>query len=84
VEPEGLRDRPDVLDVEDQRRLLARLETIPPESWERVHFRGNVALRRKISFGVNDQPDSRALRPAPGALVLLSGPARAQWTRTLV
>jgi alkylated DNA repair protein (DNA oxidative demethylase) len=65
MEPEGLRYQAGFLDVVEQRRLLARLEAIPPESWERVRFRGNVARRRKISFGVNYQPDSREIRPAP-------------------
>lgn len=61
---EGLRYVPDFLSEAAQKRLLARLEAIPEESWERVHFRGNVARRRKLSFGVNYQPDSREIRPA--------------------
>jgi alkylated DNA repair dioxygenase AlkB len=61
---EGLRYIPDFLGEAAQRSLLARLEATPEEAWERVHFRGNVARRRKLSFGVNYQPDSREIRPA--------------------
>lgn len=65
MEPEGLRYVPDFLSPAEQGALVARLEAIPEPEWELVHFRGNVARRRKISFGVNYQPDSRELRPAP-------------------
>jgi DNA oxidative demethylase len=65
MEPEGLRYRPDFLSAEDQRALMERLEALPEGEWERVHFRGNVARRRKISCGINYQVDSRELRPAP-------------------
>lgn len=61
---EGLRYVSDFLGPAEQERLLARLQAIPEEAWERVHFRGNVARRRKLSFGVNDQPGSREIRPA--------------------
>ena len=64
MEPEGLRYIPEFLDEEAQRRLIAEIEAIPEARWERIHFRGNVALRRKLSFGVNYQPDSREVRPA--------------------
>ena len=64
VEPEGLVYRPRFLDVDRQRRLLARLEAIPDERWEHIRFRGVVARRRKLSFGVSYQPDVRRVRPA--------------------
>ena len=62
--PEGLRYFPRFLDEDGQRRLLAEIEAIPEERWERVHFRGNVARRMKLSYGWNYQPDSREIREA--------------------
>jgi len=65
MEPEGLRYIPGFLDTDSQRRLIAEIEAIPEERWERVHFRGNVALRRKVSYGYNYSPDSREVSEAP-------------------
>lgn len=65
MEPESLIYVRGFLKTEAQGRLRARLEAIPAEEWERVRFRGNVARRRKLSFGVSYQPDSREIRPAP-------------------
>jgi len=62
--PEGLKYVPGFLDEALQRELQARLEAIPEEAWGRVHFRGVVARRRKISYGVDYQPDGRVYKPA--------------------
>jgi DNA oxidative demethylase len=65
VEPEGLRYIPGFLEEAAQRRLIAEIEAIPEERWERVRFRGNVALRRKLSFGWNYDPSEREVSEAP-------------------
>jgi DNA oxidative demethylase len=65
VEPEGLKYIPGFLDDEAQRRLIAEIEAIPEERWARVRFRGNVALRRKLSFGWNYDPSDREGSEAP-------------------
>lgn len=65
VTPEGLRYVPGFLDDGRQRELLARLEAVPDPEWERIPFRGVLARRRKLSFGVSYQPDVRSAEPAP-------------------
>lgn len=62
--PEGLKYVPGFLDEARQQELQARLEAIPEEAWGRVRFRGVVARRRKISYGVDYQPEKRAYTPA--------------------
>ena len=64
MKPDGLIYLPGFLDVGGQRRLLARLEDVPEDRWERIRFRGVVARRRKLSFGVSYQPDVRRALPA--------------------
>ncbi|HXH82894.1 MAG TPA: alpha-ketoglutarate-dependent dioxygenase AlkB, partial [Candidatus Tectomicrobia bacterium] len=46
--PEGFAYREDVLDLDEERDLVARIAALPFES---IHMRGQVARRRTAHFG---------------------------------
>ena len=60
---EGLVYRPDVLTEAEERTLIEAFATLPLAP---VAFRGFVAKRRAIHFGVGYDFDDRALTDAPG------------------
>jgi beta-lactamase class A len=63
VLPDGFIYRPDVLTKDEERGLLEQIRALP---FAPVEFRGFVAKRRAIHFGVGYDFDDRSLTTAPG------------------
>jgi alkylated DNA repair dioxygenase AlkB len=61
--PAGFIYRPDLLTVDEERALLDRIAVLP---FAPVEFRGFVAKRRAIHYGVGYNFDDRELAEAPG------------------
>jgi alkylated DNA repair dioxygenase AlkB len=60
--PDGLVYRPDFLDDEDERRLLAWIAELPLEE---ARYKSFTAKRRIVSFGGSYDFDAAKLQPAP-------------------
>jgi alkylated DNA repair protein (DNA oxidative demethylase) len=60
--PEGLLFKPDFLTVQEERELLALLQTLP---FYEFKLHGVAAKRRVLHFGLRYALDSRVLSPAP-------------------
>src|SRR5689334_13190361 len=63
--PEGLRYVETFLSENEQEGLLGFLRTFPPDQWQWIRFRGNVARRKKMSFGWNYELGNRRVTAAP-------------------
>ena len=66
--PPGLHYKTDFIDVDEERRLLESIRSLP---FQEAEYRGYTAKRRIVSYGAGYDFDANVLRPAPAVPVFL-------------